>query len=236
MEVIDGNAHGDLQLWVRLEGGRVVEDAYAAFVRDGIPRRRRVPALPRISPAYAGTAYAVQGRTASACVYVGMTANDARELYVGLTRHRLEAWLVVERERLEVAVRARSSDPRAVPSTAELHERLFVEARRYTEKANVVDHVENRATFVRTRLIPPSIAEIGLNLRRRFEAARALRSVLREIGAASRLALWHLIGQVRCIERGPARRLAGIIEALRGPQSEQAAAQTPSRSGLEYDR
>ena len=33
-----------------------------------------------------------------------------RELYVGLTRHRQEAWLVIERKRLAAAVRVRQPD------------------------------------------------------------------------------------------------------------------------------
>ena len=217
---IRADAEGVL-LRVRLEDGRVVEDDFANFVRAPIPGARLRETLPRITHAYAGTAYSVQGRTAAACVYYGATASDARELYVGLTRHRKEAWLVVERDRLEAAVRARSSDPRGQPSTSELYERLFVEARRYAEKANVVDHIEDRAAFVRSGSIPPNRPEVTLDLARGLDAGRALRAVLQEIQGVPGLALWHLTRLVRQTERLVAQRLGNLIEGLR---------QTPPRS------
>ncbi|MDX7070368.1 hypothetical protein SJZ94_24670, partial [Escherichia coli] len=67
---------------------------------------------PRITPALAGTAHAAQGRTSAAAVlYVGSSA-DARETYVGLTRHRQEAQVVVERDRLDALCRQRQADAR----------------------------------------------------------------------------------------------------------------------------
>lgn len=108
---------------------------------------------------------------------------DSREIYVGMTRHRLDTVLVVEEERMRAAVRSRTGDPRAAVSRAELHERLFTEARRYAEKTNVVDHVEDRAIFVRTGVIPPQGASPTIDVTRAFTPARALRRVLHEIGA-----------------------------------------------------
>ncbi|TXN65094.1 AAA family ATPase [Methylobacterium sp. WL6] len=230
-----------LRLRVRLEDGRVVEDAYASFVRAPIPGARRREMLPRISHAYAGTAYSVQGRTAASCVYYGATRSDARELYVGLTRHRQDAWLVVERERLEATVRARGSDPRGKPSTSELTERLFVEARRYAEKVNVVDHVEDRETFVRTGMIRPHRSETTIDITRGFEAGRALRAALQEIQAAPRLALWHLTHLFQGAERIIAQGFAQLVEALRLPplprrERESDGSRTTDRSNSGYER
>ncbi|NEU12710.1 relaxase domain-containing protein [Methylobacterium sp. BTF04] len=220
VEAIGPDAHGTLQLTVRLDDGRRVEDAYTAFVRDRIPGRRIAPTLPRISLAYAGTAYSVQGKTASSCVYYGATASDARELYVGLTRHRHDARLVVERDRLEAAVRSRASDARMAPSTAELQERLFVEARRYNEKVNVVDHVEDRAAFVRTGMIPAASKDIRLDLRRGFDAGRAFRAVMQEISAAPGMMLRQLGRLGQQTRRLLPQHIARVIDALRKPSVE----------------
>ncbi|WP_342111681.1 MobF family relaxase [Methylobacterium sp. SI9] len=238
VEAIGADAGGELRLRVRLEDGRRVEDAYAAFVPVRALRARQAQSWPRISLGYAGTAYAVQGRTCEATIYCGVTAGDARELYVGLTRHRQEAHLVVERERLEAAVRVRQTDPRLTPSTAELHERLFVEARRYTEKVNVADHVEDRAAFVRSGAIPPPRAEMSLDLQSGFAAARALRRVLQEMGAAPRHALRHLAQSVRHVERQVASRVLRLVEDIRGPLPNAAMRERPgrSRSGPDYGR
>ncbi|WP_375454351.1 MobF family relaxase [uncultured Methylobacterium sp.] len=205
VEVIGADEKGEVRIAVRLEDGRRIEDAYAALVRDSVPGRPPAPTLPRISLAIAGTAYSVQGRTALACVYYGATVSDARELYVGLTRHRHDAWLVVERDRIEAAVRGRGSDPRRVPSNAELHERLFVEARRYADKVNVVDHVEDRTAFVRSGVIPPARAEARLDVERGFLAGRLLRAILQEIAAVPGLTGRAIVRLVRATEHGITR-------------------------------
>ncbi|MBL7405368.1 conjugal transfer protein, partial [Escherichia coli] len=200
--------------------------------------RRTVQAQPRISLGYAGTAYAVQGRTCAATIYCGFTAGDARELYVGLTRHRQEAHLVIERERLEAAVRVRQVDPRLTPSTAELQERLFVEARRYTEKVNVVDHVEDRAAFVRSGAIPPPRTEMRLDLQSGFAAARALRRVLQEMSEVPRQALRQLARGVRRAERQVSPRVLRLVEDIWGTLPDVVTRERPgrSRSGPDYGR
>lgn len=238
IEALGTDEQGELQIAVRLEDGRRIEDAYAALVRDSTPGRDSPTPLPRISLAIAGTAYSVQGRTASACVYYGATSSDARELYVGLTRHRHDAWLVVERDRLEAAVRSRGSDPRMVPSRAELYERLFVEARRYAEKANVVDHVEDRAAFVRSGAILPARTDVRLDVERGFQAGRLLREVLQEIAAVPRMTGRPLMKLLRAAERSVSRRRQGLPDPSRGstgsPVSD--APKNPKRSAPEFDR
>lgn len=238
---VGSDGEGVVRLRVQLEDGRVIEDAFSGFVRAPIPGAGRRETLPRITHAYAGTAYSVQGRTAAACVYYGATASDARELYVGLTRHRRDAWLVAERERLEAAVRARGSDPRCKPSTSELTERLFVEARRYAEKVNVVEHVEDRETFVRTGTIRPHRSETTIDITRGFEAGRALRAALQDIQAAPRLALWHLTRLVQGTERVVAQGFAELVEALRLPppprrERESERSRSTDRSNAGYER
>ncbi|NEU14936.1 relaxase domain-containing protein, partial [Methylobacterium sp. BTF04] len=223
IEAVGADEQGILKLRVRLDDGRVVEDAYGTMVREQVPGRRRQKSatLPRISHAWAGTAYSVQGKTAAASVYYGATASDARELYVGLTRHTQDVWLVVERERLETSVRLRRNDAGIKPCTAELHERLFVESRRYAEKVNVVDHIEDRAAFVLTGKIPPSRREAALDPRYEFEAGRALRAVLMQFSAHPRLLLRHLGHMGREAERKISNRFTAIVDALRKPATGQ---------------
>ena len=237
VEAIGPDEAGELRLGVRLEDGQHIEDALAGFV-PAQTRRGKTKALPRISPGYAGTAYSVQGSTCESTIYCGFTAGDARELYVGLTRHRQEAWLVVERERLAAAVRVRQADPRLASSESELQERLFVEARRYAEKVNVVDHVEDRITFVRSGTIPPSRPELRLDLQRGFAAARALRSVMQEIGAAPQIALRQLAQRIRRAERRLPQPVLRLVEAIRSTLPRAAVLEPPdqSRSGPDYGR
>ncbi|NEU15128.1 conjugal transfer protein, partial [Methylobacterium sp. BTF04] len=240
IEAVGADDKGILKLRVRLDDGRVVEDAYGSLVREQVPgaRSQRSSALPRISHAWAGTAYSVQGKTAAASVYYGSTASDARELYVGLTRHTQDAWLVVERARLETSVRLRRNDAGIKPCTAELHERLFVEARRYAEKTNVVDHIEDRAAFVQTGKLPRPKREAAIDTRYEFEAGRALRAVLMQIGAHPRLLLRQLGHMRREAERKISDRFTAIVDALRKPVTGQTPNRTlaPRRRGQEIDR
>ena len=232
---IGPDKHGELRLAVRLEDGRTVEDAFLAFVPGGARRRRQVArTLPRIAHAYAGTVYAAQGRTvAETVLYVG-SATDAREVYVGLTRHRQDATMVVERERLEAAVRGRQADPRLIPSEAELQERLYVESRRYADKRNVVDHVEDRAAFIRTGTLSPPEPEPRLDLRRGFEAGRRLRAALRELAAVPGLMLSQVAQLAQGVERRLADRAQDIAARLRAPTLP--AAVDPPRPKIERDR
>jgi len=128
---------------------------------------------------------AAQGRTSAAAIlYVG-AALDAREVYVGLTRHRVDARVVVERERLEAQCRQRQADPRLPPSDTAILERLFGEARTYREKANVADYATDRGAFMRDGSLnldaPPSQ---GLDVSRAVRAARALREALEHCRSA----------------------------------------------------
>jgi ATP-dependent exoDNAse (exonuclease V) alpha subunit len=130
---------------VRLDDGRLVDEPWTSLVRE--QTGRVPPRPPRISSAYAGTAYSVQARTSAAAVLYIAKPTDARETYVGLTRHRTGARIVVERDRLEAAVRKRQSDVRIVPSETKIRERLFTEARSYAEKANVADYEQRLDRF-----------------------------------------------------------------------------------------
>lgn len=157
---------------------------------------------------------------------------DAREIYVGMTRHRLDTVLVVEEERLRAAVR--SWDPQATISRAELHERLFSEARRYAEKTNVVDHVEDRAAFVRNGVIPPRGASPTIDVTRAFAAARALRRGLHEIGASMAPGIRYLSRLVPPLARiVPAQ----LIELARLTRPARATDRSPARrSGPDLSR
>ena len=80
------------------------------------------------------------------------------------------------------------ADPRLRPSDAELQERLFVESRRYGEKRNVVDHVEDRAAFVQHRHAAPATSGTGASTSAAASRpGRRLGAVMREVAATPRL-------------------------------------------------
>ena len=178
MQEVTVAADGQVRLRMELEDGRVLEEAWERLAR--VPRfgPRRPP---QITPALAGTAHAAQGRTSAAAVlYVGSSA-EARETYVGLTRHRQEAQVVVEQDRLDALCRQRQADARLAPTEAMLLERLFAESGRYREKANVSDYVVDRPAFVRSGVIDLREPEIGLGIGRAIAAAKALANALRQV-------------------------------------------------------
>ncbi len=137
-------------LRLRLETGVALNSTWGDLARQ-VPGRK--PTLPRISHAYAGTAYSAQGRTAAATVLHIARKTDAREIYVGLTRHQHEMQIVVEADRLDAACRQRQEDSRIAPTQTAMMDRLFVEAAQYREKDNVVDYIADRAEFVATGTI-----------------------------------------------------------------------------------
>jgi hypothetical protein len=104
---------------------------------------------PRISSAYAETAYSVQARTSAAAVLYIRRPTDAREVYVGLTRYKIDAYVVAECDCLAAAVQRRQLDERAAASPIAIREPLFTEARSYAEKATVADYVVDRIEFTR---------------------------------------------------------------------------------------
>ncbi len=174
-------ADGQVRLRLELEDGRVLEEAWERLARAPRFGPRR---LPQITPALAGTAHSAQGRTSAAAVmYLGSSA-DARETYVGLTRHRHEARVVVERDRLDALCRQRQADARLAPTEPVLLERLFSEAGRYREKTNVVEFVTDRPAFVRSGVVDLREPEIGLGIGRAIAAAKALVRALRWVEAA----------------------------------------------------
>ena len=181
------------RLRLRLEDGRALDTAWEQLTRE--PRFNRRPSQPKIVHAYAGTTYTAQGRTCSAAVVYLGAGTDAREVYVGLTRHRHEARVVVERDRLDALCRQRQADAR-VPATDTLAlERLFREARTYREKANVVDYAADRVAFVRDGLLGlTERVSPGVDVRRAIRAARALREAVVWLGV-DRLIVpaWRLI-------------------------------------------
>lgn len=181
------------RLRLRLEDGRTLDAAWEQLTRE--PRFGRRPSQPKIVHAYAGTTYAAQGRTCcAAVVYLG-AGPDAREVYVGLTRHRHEAHVVVERDRLDALCRQRQADARVSATDTMVLERLFKEARAYREKANVVDYAADRVAFVRDGLLGlTERVSPGVDVRRAIRAARALREAVAWLGV-DRLIVpaWRLV-------------------------------------------
>ncbi|UIY45705.1 MobF family relaxase [Methylobacterium radiotolerans] len=186
IEALVTDSDGGARLHLALEDGRVIEAAWDELRR--VPRFGRRPAHPKVVHAYAGTSYAAQGRTCSAAVVYLGAGTDAREVYVGLTRHRHAARVVVERDRLDALCRQRQADPRMPANDTMVLERLFREARGYREKANVVDYAADRVAFVRDGVLglPERVAP-GIDVGRAVRAARALRE------AAAWLGVGHMI-------------------------------------------
>jgi len=216
--IIEGYAKcngGSFHLAIRLEDGRLVEDAWSGFAQK---RRRRHAGIPKVVHAVAGSVYSVQGRTSLATVHHIASATDARETYVSLTRHRRDVRIVVESERLESACRARQEDPRLAPTRSALLGRLFQEARRYHEKANVVDHVEDRARFITTGQIELPPLQGRLNIGVAAEAARRVELAAQFIGAQGRgitTHLFHLAMKVMSDRRMPesVKAIIGTVRA-----------------------
>lgn len=159
-----------------LDDGRRLDLAWHELARE--PRYGRKPTPPRIVHALAGTAHSVQGRSASASVVHLARETDAREIYVSLSRHRHDARIIVERDRLDALCRRRQADPRMPASDAAIQEKLFGESGLYRDKANVVDYVCDREAFFRTGTV--SMDEAGSH--RTAGALLATRLLLQALG------------------------------------------------------
>ena len=116
-----------------------------------------------------------------ATVHYIASATDAREIYVGLTRHRHDVRIVVESQRLDAVCRAHQEDPRMAPTQSALLERLFHEASRYHEKPNVVDHVGDRIAFVKSGSVELPRPRRRLSIALVVETARRIQLVVRSI-------------------------------------------------------
>lgn len=212
VEALVADPDGGARLHLALEDGRMIEAAWDELRR--VPRFGRRPAHPKIVHAYAGTAYAAQGRTCSAAVVYLGAGTDAREVYVGLTRHRYEARMVVERDRLDALCRQRQDDPRMPATDTMVLERLFREAQGYHEKANVVDYAADRVAFVRDGVLglPERVAP-GIDIGRAVRAARALREAAAWLGV-ERLVVpaWRLIDAYgRRLSHAPAPAVRSLV-------------------------
>lgn len=142
------------------------------------PRYGRKPTLPRVVHAICGTAYAAQGRTCSASVLYIAKSTDAREIYVGMSRHRHDARVVIERDRLDALCRQRQADPRMPASVDAIREKLFDESARYREKANVIYYVDDALEFVRIGQIHRKGEHLRTAASRVLQAARSLQDAL----------------------------------------------------------
>jgi hypothetical protein len=199
---------------IRLEDGRLIDEPWASLVREE-PGRLASP--PRISSAYAGTAYSVQARTSAAAVLYIARPTDAREVYVGLTRHRVDAYVVAECDRLKAAVQRRQIDVHTVASPTAVRERLFTEARSYAEKANVSDYALDRIEFMRTGEIEIRPNPTSLNLSRVVRAAQRILEAARELSndRSPILPTWRLVVSMRHIQRQVSQRVVEVVRVVR---------------------
>ena len=205
------DAEGKIRAAFDLEDGRRIEGDWSSFAA---PRRGREQQPPRIVHGYAGTVYAAQGRTVPAAVLHIASSTDAREVYVGLTRHTEDAYVVVDKARLDALCRRRQPDPRLEPPTSDLQERLFHEASQYGEKRNVVDYVEDRQAFVRTGEVRTATDGLSTSLAMRtIQAARAIQRALAWLRDAPLPApAWLYLERVRDRLRDLPRELREIVQ------------------------
>lgn len=188
VEAVTARADGDVMLVLAHQDGRRLELAWSSLSRA--PRFGRKATPPRIVHASAGTAHAAQGQTAAASVVYLARSTDAREIYVALSRHRHDAKIVVETDRLDALCRQRQADPRSLPTAQAIRERLFSEAVQYREKANVIDHVADRHTFVRDGAVRLPRERTDLGVSRVIQAAQRLRDAIAWLRAARSLPGW----------------------------------------------
>jgi ATP-dependent exoDNAse (exonuclease V) alpha subunit len=232
-------ADGSVHLTIRLEDGRVIQDAWSGFAQ---PWRRRHAGIPKIVHAIAGSAYSFQGRTSLAAVYHIASATDARETYVALTRHRQDVRIVVESERLYADCRARQEDPRIYPTSVALQERLFNEARRYNEKANVVDYVEDRSRFIESGRVELPRPRGNFSMALVVEAARRLELAARSLKLNGRWLVDELHRRaMRTVPpRQPVETSRTIVERvkawIRSPRTAVELGCQRRSTALEYDR
>ena len=215
VEAIIADPGGGTRLRLAIEDGRVIEAPWTELARK--LRFGRKELQPKIVYAWAGTAYAAQGRTSSAVVMYLGAGTDAREMYVGLTRHRHEARVVVEHDRLDALCRQRQADPRIPATDTMVLERLFREARGYHEKANVVDYAADRVAFVRDGVLglPERVAP-GIDVGRAVRAARALRVAAAWLGVEHVIVpAWRLFDAYgRRLDRAPAPAVRRLVARL----------------------
>jgi conjugative relaxase-like TrwC/TraI family protein len=213
VQKIEPGHGGDPHIAIELEDGRRVEGAWRSFSRE---RPGKSTPSPRLVHAYCGTAHSVQGRSAVASVMYIAVPTDAREVYVGLTRHMEDAHIVVERGRLDALCRQRQVDHRINPTETEMRERLFAEARQYREKANVIDFCADRSAFTRTGKVDLPRPETGKwKIERAVLGARALRDALARLDPSRlRMPVWQLIDRGRSLTLELAGRLAILTKDL----------------------
>jgi conjugative relaxase-like TrwC/TraI family protein len=137
---------------VRLQDGRILTGRWRDFAPQTSRRRgeavARMTSPPMIEPDYAGSVHSAQGRTVPATtLYVG-SGIDARLTYVALTRHRHDAEIVVEADRVDARCHQQLDDAHARVTVQHRQTYLLGEAGRFTAKRNVVDFMPDRAAFV----------------------------------------------------------------------------------------
>jgi len=206
VEAVGQDAAGQTTLTLAHQDGRRLEVSWSSLSRE--PRYGRKPSPPKIVHALAGTAYAAQGRTASAAVLYVARSTDAREVYVGLSRHRHDARIVVEKDRLDAMCRQRQADPRLPATAAAILEKLFGEAARYREKSNVVDYVEDQRGFIRDGVIRQAAERSGIGAGHARKATRLLREAMLWL-RLDRLPLrWPILARQFAVSREAVRATA----------------------------
>lgn len=214
IEKIEMTSAHRLRVAVKLEDGRRIEEDWQSFARER-PGKKFLP--PRIVHSYAGTAHAAQGRTVAESVLYVATPTDAREVYVGLTRHRRDARVVVERGRLDALCRQHQANHRVVPGETAMRERLFDEAMQYSEKANVADFCAKRSAFISSGNVELARPHTGKwTVERAVLAARTLREVLASLDSSLLIMpIWRWIDRGKNIALELPAKLNALLNRAR---------------------
>ena len=103
------------------------------------------------------------------------------------------------------------------PTRSAMLEFLFNEARRYHEKANVVDHVPDRTKFIETGSIDFPQARGRLNIGAVVEAARRVELAAQHFGSRSRALTAQLrqLAMTFMSDRGMPKEIKTVLAKLR---------------------
>lgn len=229
IEAISATAHNPI-VRIRLENGKSVTGPWSTLARDKFGKR----SPPKVSYAYAGTAYSVQGRTSDAAVLMVNIATDARELYVGLTRHQKDACVIAEGDRLATTGRHNNSQLAVASSRTVMFEQLFAESRSYSEKSNVVDYVASRADFIASGEVTLGAAPATWSLLSIAKAAQRLVEMNFNDTSASQSPRWNIVRDQSERSANFSARIYQFVQRLR-LQLSKSRGQSPAARGFDID-
>lgn len=145
-----------------------------------------LPRVPFLQHAYCVTQYSSQGKTVDRSFVYGGLGLDLRSIYVALTRHRDDALIFWDRQGIAQALRDEGQEA----TRANIIEHIRREARRMSEKFNVMDFVPDVDAWLATGDIkaerPMTSATAARMEAMEQQAASTVRSAMRQGPEAAR--------------------------------------------------